>query len=188
MPGHLLTISQHLLPSLTWIVQYFFPVGLYLFRPPYGSKPDDSNPGSPDNLTEFGIVHQAIVSNDGRVYVSDHSVGRVQVFTTAGKFLKERELSRFTKPRPGTTSLAFSRDPQQKYLYVADLRRWVIDVLNRETLESVDVIGNHGDMPGQFQNPHNMATDSKGNLYVGDMGFTVDGNFVGRAQKFLLKP
>ena len=57
------------------------------------------------------------------------------MFTTAGKFLKERELSRFTKPRPGTTSFAFSRDPQQKFLYATDLRRWVIDVLNRETLE-----------------------------------------------------
>jgi DNA-binding beta-propeller fold protein YncE len=154
----------------------------------YGSKPDDKNAGSPDNLTEFGIVHQAIVSNDGRVYVADHSVGRVQVFTTAGKFIRERELSRFTKPRPGTTSLAFSHDPQQKYLYVADLRRWVIDVLLRETLESVDIIGNFGDMPGQFQNPHNMATDSKGNLYVGDMGFPVGGAFAGRAQKFVLQP
>ncbi len=153
----------------------------------YGNKPDDSNPGGPNNTAQFGIVHQAVVSKDGLVYVADHGGGRIQVFTPDGKFLKERELSRYTKPRPGTVSFAFSIDPQQRFLYVADLRRWVIDVLNRETLETVVVIGHHGDQPGEFINPHNMAADSKGNLYVADMGVQTDGAWVGRAQKFLYK-
>jgi DNA-binding beta-propeller fold protein YncE len=154
----------------------------------YGSKPDDSNPGGPDYAAQFGIVHQAVVSKDGLVYVADHTGGRIQVFTPDGKFVKERELGRYTKPRAGTVSIVFSVDPRQQFLYVADLRRWVIDVLDRQTLQTVAQVGHQGDQPGEFMNPHNMASDSKGNLYVADMGTQADRTWAGRVQRFLLKP
>jgi len=154
----------------------------------YGSKPDDNNPGGPDYVAQFGIVHTAVVSKDGLVYVADHTGGRIQVFTPDGKFVKERELGRYTKPRAGTVAIAFSIDPRQRFVYVLDLRRWVIDVLDRQTLATVEQIGHQGDQPGEFINPHNMASDSKGNLYVGDMGFQADRTWSGRVQKLVLKP
>jgi len=111
----------------------------------YGSTPDDNHPGGPDYVAQFGIVHTAVVSKDGLVYVADHTGGRIQVFTPDGKFVKERELGRYTKPRAGTVAIAFSIDPRQRFVYVADLRRWVIDVLDRQTLATVEQIGHQGD-------------------------------------------
>jgi hypothetical protein len=151
----------------------------------YGNKPDDS--ASPEDTKQFVIVHHVVVSNDGLVYVPDQAHGRVQVFTTDGKFVKERVIANNVKPRNGTASIAFSRDPQQRFMYVADLRRWVIDVLDRQTLETLESFGSQGEQPGQFLYPHNIATDSKGNLYVGDMGVLTDGTWKGKAQKFVLE-
>jgi DNA-binding beta-propeller fold protein YncE len=154
----------------------------------YGNKPDDSaEPGSNANLQQFAIVHHVVLSNDGLVYVADHLQGRVQVFTPAGKFVKERIIARDTKPRAGTVSIAFSPDRQQRFLYVPDLRRWVIDVLDRQTLETVEVIGHQGTQPGEFVNPHNIAADSKGNLYIAEMGVQAGGGWTGRAQKLVFK-
>jgi len=54
-----------------------------------------------------------------------------------------------------------------------------VHVLDRRTLEEIpgSTIGHAGFYPGQFSNIHVIASDSKGNLYVGDGG--------GRFQKFV---
>src|SRR5258706_2722419 len=50
--------------------------------------------------------------------------------------------------------------------------------------------GGHGKAPGQFEMPHCLAMDSKGNLYVGGRGndriqvFTQDGKFLGQLTQF----
>jgi DNA-binding beta-propeller fold protein YncE len=74
--------------------------------------------------------------------------------------------------------IAFSRDPQQTYLYVADGMNMKIWVLDRATLEVVTNFGDGGRQPGQFYAPHSVATDSKGNLFTGE---TYEGK---RVQKF----
>jgi len=75
--------------------------------------------------------------------------------------------------------LALSGDKDQKYLYVADGHNERVHVLDRHTLEEVFSFGAPGNYPGQFSNIHVIASDSKGNVYVGDGG--------GRFQKFVYK-
>jgi DNA-binding beta-propeller fold protein YncE len=150
----------------------------------YGNKPDDAGERG-QNLQQFAIVHHVRVSNDGVVYVALRQDGRVQSFTLAGKFLKEEFLDKDTKDGTGAASIAFSRDPQQKFMYVLDLTQGVVHILNRQTWETVGSFGRSGGNPGEFRIPHNIAGDSHGNLYVTELGVRSDDKWAGRVQKFL---
>jgi hypothetical protein len=140
---------------------------------------DTDGPGAP----QFGNpVHAVKISTDGLLYVADRSNRRVQVFTPDGKYLTQVFINRSIAASNGTAAgLAFSPDPQQQFLYVADLGNSRIAVLDRKTLQVLYQFGSHGAAPGDFQTPHHLAVDSKGNLYTAEVN---PGN---RAQKFLFK-
>jgi hypothetical protein len=61
--------------------------------------------------------------------------------------------------------VAFSPDPQQRFLYCPDFAKGEIAILERKTLEQVGAFGSRGAGPGQFQNLHTIAIDSKGTIY-----------------------
>ena len=78
---------------------------------------------------------------DRRVYIGERGQNRIQVFTTEGKWLQDIYVSPNTPARGGcggvanasrgrpcgtTYKLAISKDPQQKYLFVADGHNFVI--------------------------------------------------------------
>ena len=107
----------------------------------------------PDHFT---VVHAIRVANDGTVYVADRENQRVQMFTREGKFVKQR----VRYDAPFARNLALSPDPEQQFLYVGG--GVDIVVLDRKTLEIVELIGG----PGYLGGGHQIATDSKGNLYV----------------------
>ena len=152
----------------------------------YGNKPDDAAPkplifqGPGDQ--QFNQVHHVRISNDGLVYVADRLNRRIQIFRIDGTFVKEAFVRRDSKETGGTvSSLAFSGDPQQQFLYVADQSENLILILDRQTLQEVGSVGRLGRYAGQFVSPHNIAADSKGNLYVAeDLGGQ-------RVQKFAFK-
>jgi DNA-binding beta-propeller fold protein YncE len=77
--------------------------------------------------------------------------------------------------------VALSGDKDQRFLYVADGHNEVVHVLDRKTLKEIPgaAFGRVGLYAGQFSNIHVIASDSKGNVYVGDGG--------GRFQKFVYK-
>ena len=77
-------------------------------------------------------------------------------------------------------SIAFSRDPAQHYLFLADAGNGKVRMFDRRTLEEVGSIGRIGRYAGQFIFLHNVAVDSAGNLYTAEVG---GGR---RVQKFLL--
>ncbi|HET9218711.1 MAG TPA: hypothetical protein VFR18_17130 [Terriglobia bacterium] len=130
---------------------------------------------------QFNLVHDVRVSNDDLVYVADRNNNRIQIFTLDGKFQKEVFIARDTSTSNGTVySIAFSVDPTQRFLYVADAGNGRVRILNRQTMEVLGSIGRWGRQPGQFMVPHDIAVDSKGNLYVGEIR---EGNI----QKFVLK-
>jgi DNA-binding beta-propeller fold protein YncE len=130
---------------------------------------------------QFNLVHDVRVSNDDIVYVADRNNNRIQIFTLDGKFQKEVFVARDTSTSNGTVySLAFSVDPAQRFLYVADAGNGKIRILNRQTMDVVGSLGRWGRQPGQFMVPHDIAVDSKGNLYVGEIR-------EGNVQKFILK-
>ncbi len=151
----------------------------------YGAKPDDAplapyTPYGPP-AKQFSTVHCVVVSNDGLVYVCDRVNDRIQVFTKAGKFVREAIIDPKTYRSGSVWDIAFSRDPQQAYLYVANGVDQKINVLSRETLEVLTSFGDGGRQPGQFFGVHNLATDSKGNLYATE---TYTG---ARIQRFVFK-
>jgi DNA-binding beta-propeller fold protein YncE len=152
----------------------------------YGNKPDDTNLGNlkPDEppVKQFRLpVHCVAISNDGLVYVCDRKNDRLQVFKKDGTFVKEQFFARTTLGDGAVGDVAFSRDPQQKYLYVSDPSNDKIYIVQRDTLQTLTAIGDGGRQPGQFYSVHSIFTDSKGNLYTAE---TRRGQ---RLQKFVYK-
>src|SRR6266550_7086863 len=91
----------------------------------YGNTPDDTPIGryNPDEplIKQFRTpVHCSELSNDGLVYVCDRPNDRIQVFKSDGTFVKEKQIAPRTLGDGSTWDIAFSRDPQQKYMYLAD--------------------------------------------------------------------
>ncbi len=151
----------------------------------YGAKPDDAplppyNPAAPP-AKQFSTVHCVIVSNDGFVYVCDRVNDRIQVFKKDGTFVKEAFIDPKTYRSGSVWDMTFSRDPQQTYIYAANGVDQKINILRRDTLEVLTSFGDGGRQPGQFFGVHNLATDSKGNLYATE---TYTG---ARVQRFLFK-
>jgi DNA-binding beta-propeller fold protein YncE len=126
-----------------------------------------STPTGDTTPQQFGLVHSIKVSSDGLVYVADRSNQRIQVFSTAGKFVKEIMIGSRGQTAAG---LAFSPDSQQQFLYVANLGDSQIVIVNRKTLAIVGTFGSPGSGPGQFQTLHHLAVDSKGNIYTAEIG------------------
>ena len=125
-------------------------------------------------------MHCAEISNDNLIYACDRQNDRVQVFHTDGRFVKEGFIAKQTRGAGSVWDIAFSRDPQQKYIYLADGGNHNIHILLRDTLEELTTIGSGGRLPGQFYGTHNLITDTHGNLYVAE-------TYAGRVQKFVYK-
>ena len=152
----------------------------------YGNKPDDTNlgpykPGEPPAKQFRTPVHCADLSNDGLVYVCDRPNDRLQVFKADGTFVKEVFVAPKTLGDGSTWDVAFSKDPQQKYMYLADGKNEKIYVMDRQSLEILTSFGGGGRQPGQFFAVHSIATDSKGNVFTTE---TYEGK---RLQKFVYK-
>ena len=150
----------------------------------YGNKPDDADlgpykPDAPPAKQFRNPVHCADLSTDRLLYVCDRVNNRLQVFRPDGTFLKETFIGKNSLSEGAVWDVAFSRDPQQTYLYVADGRNMKIHVLRRDTLEELTSFGDGGRQPGQFYGVHSIATDSKGNIYTTE---TYEGK---RLQKFV---
>jgi len=151
-----------------------------------GLKPDDTqlpayNPSAPLPKQFRTPVHCVALANDNLLYVCDRTNDRIQVFKTDGTFIKEVQIEKNTLGDGSVFDIALSKDPGQKYLYVADGSNMKVHVIQRDTLEVLTSFGDGGRQPGQFYAVHSVATDSKGNLYTTE---TYRGQ---RLQKFTFK-
>ena len=151
----------------------------------YGKPPtDDPNvtydPAKPLS-TNWQTVHCASLANDGLVYVCDRVNDRIQVFKKDGTYIKEAQIAKRTLGDGVTFDIAFSKDPQQRLMYVADGANHRVWQLLRDPMTVLNHIGNGGRYPGQFYATHNVSLDSKGNLY------TVETYTGARVQKFSYK-
>jgi DNA-binding beta-propeller fold protein YncE len=116
------------------------------------------------------------LSRDGFVYAADRAAERVQVFTREGKFVKE-----FVVAAPGTRrdertgsrgaagGVTFSADKEQRYLYVSDMKNNTIWFLDRTNGTVLGRYGSMGDAGGQFFGLELAVTDSRGNIYTGEV-------------------
>jgi DNA-binding beta-propeller fold protein YncE len=152
----------------------------------YGNKPDDTNlgpydPKAPPAQQFRNPVHCIERSVDDLVYVCDRQNDRLQVFKPDGTFVKEAFYAKNTKGAGAVWDIVFSKDPQQRFIMLADGQNERVRVIVRETLEEITSFGDGGRQPGQFYGVHSLASDSKGNLYTTE---TYEGK---RVQKFNYK-
>jgi hypothetical protein len=152
----------------------------------YGNKPSDENlgrynPSQPLAQQFRNPVHCAELSVDNIVYVCDRVNDRIQTFSREGKFLKEVQLEKESLADGSVWDIVFSKDAQQRFLYVADGRNQKIHVLDRASLEVLTSFGEGGRQVGQWYGLHSLAVDNAGNIYTTE---TYEGK---RLQKFVFK-
>jgi DNA-binding beta-propeller fold protein YncE len=152
----------------------------------YGEPPTDDNlgpydPAAPPAKQFRNPMHCAEMSNDGLVYTCDRPNDRVQVFTKEGKFVKEYFIEKQTRSDGSVWDIAFSKDPGQTFLYMADGANEHVRIYDRKTMTELYSFGYGGRQPGMFLGVHSIAVDSKGNLYTTE---TYTGK---RLQKFVYK-
>ncbi len=152
----------------------------------YGNRPDDTDIGRYDPTAALAQqfrtpVHCAEPSNDGLVYVCDRPNDRIQVFRTDGTFVTEKIIAPLTLGDGSTWDIAFSRDPAQRFMYVADGKNMKVYIMDRASLEILTTFGDGGRQPGLFFAVHSIATDSRGNIFTTE---TYEGK---RVQKFVYK-
>jgi len=133
----------------------------------YGNRPDDTNlgpydPKAPPAAQFRNPVHCVEKSNDG-------------------KFVKEAFYARNTLGSGSVWDVTFSKDPEQRFMFLADGQNERVRVILRDTLEELTSFGDGGRQPGQFYGVHSIASDSKGNLYTTE---TYEGK---RVQKFVYR-
>jgi len=135
---------------------------------------------------QFNILHSIATDARGNVYVGDRTNRRIQVFDTAGTFLRQFTIDvPFTKepnvmvgaaPGSGGNPLAASGAPwaicitpaATQYLYVADA---VPGRIYKLTLDGkvLGTIGEAGKEPKQFGWVHEIACPSENELYVAEL-------------------
>jgi DNA-binding beta-propeller fold protein YncE len=151
----------------------------------YGKPPDDAAPNEPRDegpgAAQFNLVHGIRVSDDGFVYVADRRNNRLQVFAIDGAFQREIFVERKTKLLGTAFSVAFSPDPAQQFLFLADAGNGRVRIHDRRTLQEVGGFGRIGRYAGEFIFLHALAVDRAGNLYTAEVG---GGR---RVQKFIVR-
>jgi DNA-binding beta-propeller fold protein YncE len=162
--------------------EYFAKAGERLPAPFSGTvqhedRPSRYDPNAPPP-PQFRIVHAVQISRDGLVYVCDRTNNRLQVFRKDGTFVQEAFIARETFGSGSVWDVGFSTDPDQTWLVVPDGTNQRVYVLDRKSLRVVSTFGGAGHWAGQFYGAHNLAINSKGDLFITE---TYEGK---RVQKF----
>jgi DNA-binding beta-propeller fold protein YncE len=152
----------------------------------YGNTPDDTDLGNYDPQAapaqQFrNPVHCAEPTPDGLVYVCDRANDRIQVFRKDGSFVDELMVAPLSLGSGSAWDIAFSRDADLTYIFLADGLNEKIWIIDRMSLEVLTAFGEGGRQPGQFFGVHSIASDSAGNLYTTE---TYEGK---RLQKFVYR-
>jgi hypothetical protein len=132
--------------------------------------------------TGGGHPHCVVLGNDGLVYVCDRQGNRIEVFDRIGTLKRIIYVvppgtsdSGGVKVERSVSDIAFSRDPEQKLIYIAyygcgcaSPEGGRVYILARDTGAIVGSFGEPGPGGGQFLSAHSIGVDSKGNVYIGE--------------------
>ena len=107
----------------------------------YGNKPDDADlgpydPKAPPAQQFRNPVHCVERANDGLIYVCDRVNNRIQIFNPDGTFVKEAFYAKNTLASGSTWDIAFSRDPEQRYIFIADGQNEKVRIILRSRSRS----------------------------------------------------
>lgn len=152
----------------------------------YGAPPTDEklppyNPAAEPARQFANPVHCVKLARDGLVYVCDRTNDRVQVFRKDGSFVREFRVEPRTLANGSVWDLDFFPDDNETWLLNADGANNEVRVLDRQSGVTVGAFGRNGRNAGDFHWVHNLAVDSRGNV------FTTEVDTGKRAQKFLLR-
>ena len=151
-------------------------------KPPTDEKMPAYDPAAAPSAQFGNPVHCVRISKDGLVYVCDRANDRIQVFKKDGSFVKEMVVEKNTLANGSVWDLEIWRDANESVLINADGANNEVRTLIRDTGEIVGRFGRNGRMAGDFHWIHNLALDSRGNI------FTTEVDNGKRAQKFVVKP
>src|SRR5262245_40137180 len=131
---------------------------------------EETESGAPGVFAQ--LVHCIAMSRAGLIYVCDRQGDRVQVFDKTGKFIRNIWIRTGTPtlPDPRGTAwwIAFSRDPEQKYMYVMNGRNEQLHILDHASGKILSSFGRPGHWLGNFTHGHAVAVDASGNLYIAE--------------------
>jgi sugar lactone lactonase YvrE len=140
-------------------------------------------------IDDMQTVHCLTLANDGMVYVCNRQGAAVRLYDKMGKLQKTVALpwTPVTPPKGGVlkqsggsaVAIGFSPDREQRLMFVINQNNAQIDIVERTTGKKLGSFGRPGNFPGQFNQVHGIAVDSKGNVYV-------DENRGRRVQKFVI--
>src|SRR5712672_4260845 len=140
----------------------------------YGKPPSDEkiawDPKGPPPQNFTNPVHCITFTNDGLVLVCDRQHNRIQVFRKDGTYVTEIAVLKDTIPAATTGSVMLWPDEKQSYVLTSDDPNGEFHLLNRADGKYLASFGRVGHNAGEFDNLHNLAIDSKGNIYAAEVG------------------
>src|SRR5258707_6989211 len=86
----------------------------------------------------------------GLLSVGDCQVDRLQVFQPDGKFVKEAFYAKETLASGSVWDITFSKDREQRFMFLADGQNEKVRIILRDTLEEISNFGDGGGHPGQI--------------------------------------
>ena len=131
----------------------------------------------------FGLIYGLAMDDNDRLFVSDLKLHHVAVFDA--KHRQETSFGADVLGRPGGLAV----DTENRFLYVVDTEKDVVDVFDADSFTLLRQIGTPGkkhslSTPGMFSLPSHVAVDQEGNVYVTDTLndrveiFDAEGNFI----------
>jgi len=139
-------------------------------------------------------LHFVEIDKDGLVYVGERGQDRIQVFHKDGTWVKDYSVAPNTPGRgegcgglrdtsaPPCGSLykmIISKDPEQKYLFVADGTNNKVWILNRTSGATIGSFARNGRYAGELHWINAIGIDTDGNVYTGEV------EHAKRIQKFM---
>ena len=125
---------------------------------------------------DMETVHCLTMSRDGMVYVCNRQGSQLRIFDKMGNLQKSFDLpwTPVTPPKTGTVkqsggavvAIDFSPDPAQKFIFIVNQNNATVDIIDRQSGKKLTSFGRAGSFPGEFNQAHGIAVDSKGNVYV----------------------
>lgn len=129
-------------------------------------------------IDDMQTVHCLTMGNDGMVYVCDRVGSAVRIYDKMGSLKRTIALpwkpvtppaDGVAKPSGGSAvAIDFSPDANQRLMFVINQNNGQVDIIERASGRNLGSFGRPGSFPGEFNQAHGIAVDSKGNVYVAE--------------------